>query len=81
MLVECGFLSNKTEATQFASAEGQQRLAESLSRGIMRARPVVIDDPPETQIAKCQVYAKLLEEKENHRKPTKPSVTPGPTRK
>ena len=64
VLVECGFLSNKAEAVQFASPEGQQWLAEALALGIMRARPVDINDPPETQLAKCDAYAKRLEEKQ-----------------
>ena len=68
VLVECGFLSNKAEAAHFASAEGQQWLAEALSLGIVRANPIIINDPPETQIAKCAVYAKRLEEKEHQRK-------------
>jgi N-acetylmuramoyl-L-alanine amidase len=67
VLVECGFLSNKAEAGQFASAEGQQWLAEALSLGILRAQPLIIDDPPETQIAKCEAYAKHLDEKERQR--------------
>jgi len=74
VLVECGFLSNKAEATNFASAEGQQWLAEALLLGIIRANAVVVDDPPETQIAKCEVYAKLLEQKEHHRRT---SAAPG----
>ena len=64
VLVECGFLSNKAEAVQFSSAEGQQWLAEALALGIMRAKPVIINDPPETQLAKCEAYAKHLEEKQ-----------------
>ena len=80
VLVECGFLSNKAEAGQFTSEEGQRALAEALSLGIMRAKPVIINDPPETQIAKCEVYAKRLEEKEHqHKAPVahaKPAMTP-----
>jgi N-acetylmuramoyl-L-alanine amidase len=64
VLVECGFLSNKTEAGRFASTDGQQALAEVLALGIMRAKRVNISDPPETQMAKCEVYAKRLQEKE-----------------
>jgi N-acetylmuramoyl-L-alanine amidase len=84
VLVECGFLSNRAESAQFASAEGQQWLAEALSLGIMRAKPVIINDPPETQIAKCEVYAKRLEEKEHRRQalsPVKSTTTPKPTSK
>ena len=67
VLVECGFLSNRAEAGHFATAEGQAWLAEALLLGIMRAKPVIINDPPETQIAKCEVYAKRLDEKERQR--------------
>jgi N-acetylmuramoyl-L-alanine amidase len=63
VLVECGFLSNRAEAAEFASPAGQQRLAEALALGITRAKPVVIIDPPECELAKCSVYAKRLEEK------------------
>ena len=79
VLFECGFLSNKAEALQCASAEGQQRLAQALALGIVRAKPVVIVDPPETEIAKCEVYAKRLEEKEHERR--KATATPKPVRK
>ena len=70
VLVECGFLSNKAESRQFSSPEGQERLAEALLLGIMRAKPLTPEDPPETEIAKCEAYAKRLEEKEHpKRKP------------
>jgi len=65
VLVECGFLSNKAEGAQFASPEGQQWLAEALALGIMRAKPVIINDPPECELAKCEVYARHLEEKQH----------------
>ena len=85
MLVECGFLSNRAEAGQFASAEGQECLAEALSLGIMRAKPVIINDPPETHIAKCEAYAKRLEEKEHQRQasvaPAKSATTLKPALK
>jgi N-acetylmuramoyl-L-alanine amidase len=85
VLVECGFLSNKAEARRFASAEGQQWLAEALSLGVMRAKPVIIIDPPETQIAKCEAYAKRLAEKERHRQASvaraKSAVTAKPASK
>ena len=85
VLVECGFLSNKAEAAQFASPEGQQRIAEALLLGIMRAKPVIIIDPPETEIAKCEVYAKRLEEKEHQHRASvvssKSAVTPNPLQK
>src|SRR4051794_12929008 len=35
VLVECGFISNKTEATYYSSPEGQQALAEALAEGIL----------------------------------------------
>jgi N-acetylmuramoyl-L-alanine amidase len=85
VLVECGFLSNKAEADHFASAEGQQWLAEALLLGIMRTMPVIVNDPPETQVAKCEVYARRLEEKDHQRQaslaPLKPAVTPKPAPK
>lgn len=60
-------------------------LAEAIALGIMRAMPVDINDPPEIQLAKCEVYAKRLEAKEHLRKasavPAKPAPTPTPTRK
>lgn len=64
VLVECGFLSNRAEAAQFSSPEGQQWLAEALALGVMRAKPVIIHDPLESQLAKCEVYAKRVEEKQ-----------------
>lgn len=77
VLIECGFLSNRAEAVRYASAAGQQWLAEALCTGIMRAKAVTIHDPPETQIAKCEVYAKRLDEKEHRRQPpAKPGTPP-----
>ncbi len=81
VLVECGFLSNKAEAVQFASAEGQEWLAEALLLGIVRAKPVVIEDPPETQIAKCEAHAKRLAEKEHLRPPPVASTKSATIRK
>ncbi len=82
VLVECGFLSNRTEAMQFASPDGQQWLAEALALGIMRALPIVINDPPETQLAKCDAYAKRIEEKQRKAlvvaAPVKPAAPPAP---
>ncbi len=66
VLVECGFLSNRAEAGHYASAAGQQWLAEALALGVIRAKPVNITDPPEVQIAKCEMYAKRLQDKERH---------------
>lgn len=68
VLVECGFLSNKAESRLFSSPEGQEKLAEALLLGIMRAKPVNIEDPPETEIAKCEAYGKRIQEKEHKRK-------------
>lgn len=62
VLVECGFISNKAEATYFASAEGQQALAEALAMGIMRVKPIINNDPPECEDAKCVIYAKKAAE-------------------
>jgi N-acetylmuramoyl-L-alanine amidase len=76
VLVECGFLSNRAEAQRFASAEGQQWLAEALLVGITRTHAVQIEDPPETHIAKCEVYAKRMEEKERKRKRSSPPPRP-----
>ncbi len=64
VLVECGFLSNRTEAAQFASADGQQWLAETLALGITRAKPVEITDPPECELAKCEAFAQRMAEKQ-----------------
>jgi N-acetylmuramoyl-L-alanine amidase len=68
VLVECGFLSNKAEAARFASADGQQWLAEALALGIIRANPVVINDPPEAALAKREACEKNLLEKLRKRK-------------
>ena len=68
VLVECGFLSNKAEAARFASADGQQWLAEALALGIIRAKPVVINDPPEAELAKREACEKNLLEKLRKRK-------------
>jgi N-acetylmuramoyl-L-alanine amidase len=38
VLVECGFLSNKTENSRCGSASHRQKLAEAIARGILRAR-------------------------------------------
>lgn len=81
VLIECGFLSNRAEAARFASAGGQQWLAEALALGIIRAKPVIINDPPETQIAKCEVYAKQLEEQENKRRASVAAAKSTVTRK
>lgn len=68
VLVECGFLSNKAESRLFSSPEGQEKLAEALLLGIMRAKPSTIEDPLETEIAKCEAYGKRIQEKEHKSK-------------
>ncbi len=57
VLVECGFISNKTETSYYATPEGQQALAEALADGILRVKPIVNNDPPECEDAKCAIYA------------------------
>ena len=56
VLVECGFISNKAEAARLSSPEGQQALAEALALGIMRAKPLLSTDPPEADLAKCEIH-------------------------
>lgn len=56
VLVECGFISNKAEAARLSSPEGQQALAEALALGIMRAKPLLGTDPPEADLAKCEIH-------------------------
>ena len=58
VLVECGFISNRAEAARLSSPQGQQALAEALARGIMRVKPLVNTDPPEADLAKCEIHAK-----------------------
>jgi N-acetylmuramoyl-L-alanine amidase len=58
VLVECGFISNKKEAMYFNSLEGQKVLAEALTAGILRVKPVTNTDPPECVEAKAAVIAK-----------------------
>jgi N-acetylmuramoyl-L-alanine amidase len=57
VLVECGFISNKTEATYYSTPDGQLALAQAIAEGIMRVKPVVNNDPPECDDAKCTIYA------------------------
>jgi N-acetylmuramoyl-L-alanine amidase len=38
VLVECGFISNKAEATRCNTAAHRQKLAEAIARGILRSR-------------------------------------------
>lgn len=58
VLVECGFISNKAEITRLASPEGQQTLAEAIAQGVMRIKPLINTDPPEADLAKCEIHAK-----------------------
>ena len=51
VLLECGFLSNKPEATRLSSTEGQQMLAEAIATGIVRAKPIINYDFPAWEIA------------------------------
>ena len=74
VLVECGFLSNRFEAARFASPEGQEDLARALADAIIKMKPLINFDPPETELAKCSVYEKRFEEKE--KKPVMASTTP-----
>jgi N-acetylmuramoyl-L-alanine amidase len=62
VLVECGFVSNKVEAARYSSAEGQQELAEALALGVMRIKPLICNDPPESELAKCAIHEKKYEE-------------------
>jgi N-acetylmuramoyl-L-alanine amidase len=57
VLIECGFISNRTEATYYSSADGQDALARALAAGILRVKPVINNDPPECVDAKCVIYA------------------------
>lgn len=38
VLIECGFISNKAEATRCGTAAHRQKLAEAIARGILRSR-------------------------------------------
>jgi N-acetylmuramoyl-L-alanine amidase len=57
VLIECGFISNKTEALYYATPDGQDALASAIAAGIMRAKPVINNDPPECEEAKCTLFA------------------------
>jgi N-acetylmuramoyl-L-alanine amidase len=57
VLIECGFISNKTEATYYATPDGQTALAQAIADGILRVKPVINNDPPECEEAKCAIYA------------------------
>jgi hypothetical protein len=57
VLIECGFISNKTEATYYATPDGQMALAQAIADGILRVKPVINNDPPECDDAKCTLYA------------------------
>jgi hypothetical protein len=58
VLIECAFLSNKAEAARSATPEGQQKIAEALAAGLLRVKPVISNDPPEAELARCEIYAK-----------------------
>lgn len=62
VLVECGFISNKAEAARLTTPEGQQALAEAIALGVMRIKPVINTDPPEADIAKCEIHARKHDE-------------------
>ena len=51
VLLECGFLSNKTEVARLNSVQGQQELAEVIATGIVRAKPIINYDFPKWEIA------------------------------
>jgi N-acetylmuramoyl-L-alanine amidase len=57
VLIECGFISNKTEALYYATPDGQHALASAIAAGIMRVKPVVNNDPAQCEEAKCTLYA------------------------
>jgi hypothetical protein len=57
VLIECGFVSNKTEANFYASSDGQEAMASAIAAGILRVKPVINNDPPECVDAKCAIYA------------------------
>lgn len=57
VLIECGFISNKTEAMYYSTADGQDALARAIAAGILRVKPVINNDPPESVDAKCAIYA------------------------
>lgn len=58
VLVECGFISNKSEAERFSSSAGQQAVAEAIALAIMRIKPLISFDPPECELAKCSIFEK-----------------------
>ncbi|MCE9519385.1 MAG: N-acetylmuramoyl-L-alanine amidase [Verrucomicrobia bacterium] len=62
VLVECGFISNKAEASRLTSPEGQEALAEAIALGVMRIKPLINTDPPEADIAKCEIHARKHDE-------------------
>lgn len=62
VLLECGFISNKAEIARLASPEGRQTLAEAISQAVMRIKPLINTDPPEADIAKCEIHARKHED-------------------
>ena len=61
VLIECGFISNKTEATYYATPDGQLALAQAIADGILRVKPVINNDPQECEDAKCALYVMKAE--------------------
>jgi N-acetylmuramoyl-L-alanine amidase len=57
VLIECGFISNKTEALYYSTPDGQEALASAIAAGILRAKPIINNDPPQCEEAKCTLYA------------------------
>ena len=45
-----------------AGATRRDDLAEALAQAILRIKPLICNDPPECEIAKCELFEKKLEE-------------------
>ena len=71
VLIECAFISNKEEGARVSTPEGQQAIAEAIADGLMRIKPVICNDPPETEIARCEIYHKRYDDAARHAEPTK----------
>jgi len=71
VLIECAFISNKTESARVSTPEGQQAIAESIADGLMRVKPLICNDPPETELARCEIYAKRHDDAARRAEPTK----------
>lgn len=81
VLVECGFLSNKSESARLITEEGQQALATALADGLMRVKPLVDVDPPTTAFARWCINSRKLDQQEHKLAvaadpPPKPKPTP-----